>query len=93
MIEKNAFYDCRSLKSICIPSSVEEVGKSCFAYCWSLRTVTFARESKLRLIEKEAFDECPSLKSVPVPASVEVVGYQPVISVSPPQRRWVPRRW
>jgi hypothetical protein len=28
----SAFYDCASLESICIPASVETIGRSCFGF-------------------------------------------------------------
>ena len=33
-------YRCSSLTSITIPSSVTSLGEECFAYCYSLKTVT-----------------------------------------------------
>jgi hypothetical protein len=50
-IDKSAFQYCRSLSSICIPSSVEKVGKHCFDGCESLSAVTLESGSKLSPID------------------------------------------
>jgi hypothetical protein len=53
---------------------VEVIGKSCFADCKKLETVTFASDSKLALIETEAFQTCVSLRSFCLPPPVEFIG-------------------
>jgi hypothetical protein len=58
---------------ICIPSSVESIGKYCFDGCGFLCEVTFEFGSKLQRIEKEAFRET-HLKTIRIPASVELIG-------------------
>jgi hypothetical protein len=70
-IEKNAFLNCSSLKSICIPASVETISASCFRGCSSLERLTFEPGSKLTAIGSEAFSRCSSLVSICVPAQVE----------------------
>jgi hypothetical protein len=80
-IGRYAFAFCKSLKSICIPSSVEVLSENCFYWCSRLRTVTFGAESRRRLIKGDAFRLCPSLESVSIRASVEVVGEQPACFV------------
>jgi hypothetical protein len=40
-IDLYAFLHCSSLSSICIPSSVEMLGESCFFGCEGLSNVTF----------------------------------------------------
>jgi hypothetical protein len=70
-IEKSAFSECRSLKVICLPASVEYCAKS-FLACSSIQTLTFESNSKLRQFEPFAFSGCSSLGSICIPASVEV---------------------
>jgi hypothetical protein len=47
------------LSSICIPSSVEIIGKNCFSGCPNLRIVTFGDDSRLSRVEEGAFSGCP----------------------------------
>jgi hypothetical protein len=56
---------------LCIPSSVEKLGKWCFSRCESLSTVTFESSSKFSSIEQSAFGDCSSLSSICIPSSVE----------------------
>jgi hypothetical protein len=68
----------RSVKSICMPASVEVIESECFTGgpyfdAWPLSTVTFESGSKLRVIQKFAFKTCRKLKSIRLPASVQVL--------------------
>jgi hypothetical protein len=73
-LETGTFCLCTLLKSICIPASVEFIGKDCFTDSFTishLETVTFERGSKLREIEPGAFLNCYRLKQICIPSSVE----------------------
>lgn len=70
-IEKAAFAECVSLKSVAIPDSVEIVGNEAFKACDYL--VKLRLEEGVKRIEKDAFANCRSLKIVDIPDSVEVV--------------------
>jgi hypothetical protein len=67
--ESEAFLSCSSLKSICIPASVEVLGENCLANCRSLSRLTLESTSKLQRIEAAAFSSCSQLKSICIPAS------------------------
>jgi hypothetical protein len=69
-IEESCFQFC-SLQSICIPSSVEILGKSCVSES-SLHSVSFVSGSRLLQIEACCFHGC-SLPSVSIPPSVAFV--------------------
>jgi hypothetical protein len=69
-IEALALSGCSSLKSICIPASVEIVCEKCFHACSLLSSLTFESGSKLKEIEAEAFFFCFSLPSLRIPPSV-----------------------
>jgi hypothetical protein len=60
-IESWAFHSCFSLSSICIPSSVETLGRDCFSWCTKLSAATFETGSKLSHIESGTFQSCSSL--------------------------------
>ena len=80
------FSDCTALKSIEIPASVETIEAAAFKGCSSLTTVTFEKESQLKIIGGGygysysgtfyyygAFSDCTALKSIEIPASVETI--------------------
>jgi hypothetical protein len=79
-IPSHFFGRFRSLKSICIPASVEVIRKEVFlpGPSWilgtSLQTLTFEAGSKLQRIETRAVSECSLLKSICLPASVTEIG-------------------
>ena len=61
-IESFAFQNCISLKTVIIPDSVQEIGKSAFENCSSLSAIRMPR--KIYKIESSTFAGCSSLKSV-----------------------------
>jgi hypothetical protein len=72
-IGKNAFENCLSLSSICIPAPVEFVPFSCFYNCVSLSVLSFEGGSKLTRINNRALDQCRSLRVITIPANLEVI--------------------
>jgi hypothetical protein len=56
------------LRSICIPSSVEIMGDSCFGSCTSLSSLTFESGSKIARINWGIAPACPLLDGIFVPA-------------------------
>ena len=78
-----AFRECKALREIEIPASVEEIGESCFSAGWggssSLSRVTFGSGSVLKRIGKEAFNGCKALREIEIPASVVLVGNPGVV--------------
>ena len=74
----NAFAGQKRLKSITIPSSVEEIygyGEEFGAFAYSaLESITFAESSQLTTIDSYAFYYCESLKSIDLPNSLTTIG-------------------
>ena len=80
-----AFQNCKKLKVIQIPASVEIIEAAAFKSCTSLSQITFERESKLKTIcggypdygmptvYHGAFSGCTNLLSIEIPASVQVI--------------------
>lgn len=68
-----AFHQCRNLRELEIPASVEEIGEKCF-YKSSLHRISFASGSVLRLIGNEAFSRCTALREIELPPTVEELG-------------------
>ncbi|MDR1266931.1 MAG: leucine-rich repeat domain-containing protein, partial [Holosporales bacterium] len=72
VVRESTFASCTWLRSICIPSGVEELGKDCFAFCNQLASVTFAGSS-VRILGEGAFSRS-ALPLVVIPESVEEIG-------------------
>ena len=73
-----AFSDCKTLKAIEIPASVETIEASAFKGCSKLTTVTFEKGSQLKTIGGDgsfygAFYGCTALTAIEIPASVETI--------------------
>lgn len=71
-IEKEAFFDCRSLISIVIPESVTTIRSSAFSGCSSLADVTIP--DGVTSIGGSVFSDCSSLVSAVIPESVAGIG-------------------
>ena len=67
-----AFYNCDSLTSITIPSSVTSIGERAFYNCSNLTSITIP--SSVTSIGDWAFSDCSSLISVTIPSSVTSIG-------------------
>lgn len=65
-IKRYSFFNCRSLTSVEIPSSITRIGdaleKYVFSYCTSLTSITIP--DSVEIIGLGAFDGCESLRSV-----------------------------
>jgi hypothetical protein len=81
-ISERAVSGCSSLKSICLPASVEVLGVYCFSDLAQLSLVTFESGSKLREMKEGVFANCPLLKSIFLPASVPITSGSPFIGSS-----------
>jgi hypothetical protein len=75
-IGRCAFSHCPTLRSICIPASIEIFSERCFYLCDSLSQVIFEPGSKLTQIGVTAFFECSLLTSICIPANVESIQKQ-----------------
>ena len=75
IIGNRAFYDCRRLTSIEIPSGVTSIANHAFYNCSSLTNVTFDDNSQLAEIGYNAFSSCSSLTSIEIPSGVTSIGY------------------
>lgn len=73
-IHELAFYDCTTLRSVAIPSTVTEIGMSAFADCVSLEEVNIP--SGVTTIQSKTFSNCKHLKSIIIPPSVTAIGSQ-----------------
>ena len=70
----NSFATGSQLQTISIPANVEEIGKSAFAGCGRLTTVTWPQDSHLKRFEESAFENCNVTGDIVFPASVEYIG-------------------
>jgi len=67
-IGDRAFYNCTSLESITVPSTVTEIGYNAFLRCCNLREVTL--NDGLQKIRDGSFSKCTSLESTKLPSTV-----------------------
>lgn len=71
-IGDQAFYQCKLLELINLPSTITEIGQSIFQYCSGLREVVL--HEGLQKIEDSAFKDCTSLESISIPSTVKCIG-------------------
>lgn len=71
-ISNYAFYKCKQLYSITIPSSVKTIGRSAFYQCVKLTTVVLPET--LEIIEDYTFYHCDSLKLFNLPPMLKHIG-------------------
>ena len=83
LIDRWAFENCRSLKTITIPTSVETIAFGAFLNVnndsfnsdkYSLESVIFADGSNLKTIGDYAFQSQEALKSITLPDSLDTIG-------------------
>lgn len=70
VISDGAFSEC-DLRSVNNPSSVVQIGKEAFCYCYELSSIKLPKQ--LKEIGEEAFS-CTKLRSIAIPDSVTVIG-------------------
>lgn len=70
-IAKNAFKDCRSIKSVTIPNSVSEIDECAFHSCKHLERIIFSK-SNIK-IASYAFAVCENLLSVDLPEGLTTI--------------------
>ena len=68
----DAFYECRELKRIILPSSCLAIGRNAFRGCTSLQEVVLP--DSLQIIESRAFWGCRSLRKIILPDSITKIG-------------------
>ena len=69
-----AFFNCRQLVSVKIPSSVKCIGNYAFAECWELSSLDLCEG--LNRIGFEALRNCIRLHSLIVPSSLKSIDYK-----------------
>ena len=74
IIGNSAFYNCSSLTSIIIPSSVTVIEWYAFSDCPALISIIFEDDSQLKSIGSYAFEDCNNLASITIPSSVTSIG-------------------
>ncbi len=70
-IADNGFKECKSLKTVQIPESIESIGYSAFASCIMLESIEIP--SSVKDIKSYTFGECTSLRSVILPEGIKVI--------------------
>ena len=68
---KYAFYKCRVLTNLTLPSSITSIGDHAFLKCWNLTSLTIP--SSVTRIGQYAFQDCSDLTSLVIPPSVNSI--------------------
>ena len=71
-IAEGAFFACKKVTSVKIPSSVTSIGEEAFMYCHGLTSL--AIPSSVKSIGADAFCDCNGLTTVTIPSSVTSIG-------------------
>ena len=73
-IGETAFFGCKSLKSIKLPSKIKIINDSTFGLCNSLSSVTMG--DYIEKIDTSAFYNCKKLKTVKMSKNLRIIGYK-----------------
>ena len=73
----SAFFWCKSLSSITLPSGITSIGNRAFAVCSSLSSITLP--ICVTSIGDGAFGRCKSLSSIVLPKSLKHIGINPFV--------------
>lgn len=67
-IGDKAFYECASLSSVSLPTSVYEIGSQAFGYCSALEAIELPQ--MVSIMKSNVFASCTSLQSIVIPDNV-----------------------
>ena len=70
-IGNRAFYDCKNLTSVTIPSSVTSIGAYAFSGCG---LSSYSIPNNITKIEQGTFENCSALVSIEIPSSIKKIG-------------------
>lgn len=73
-LSERCFAGCKSITTVILPDSLNEIGKSAFSRCDRLRAIYIP--SGVTAIGNYAFFGCPSLEAISIPDSVTEMGTQ-----------------
>jgi hypothetical protein len=73
-VARGTFFDCRALRGVRLPRTLERIGARAFQGCANLERVEFADGSLLSEIGDYAFAGCTSLALLRLPGSIRRVG-------------------
>lgn len=67
-LKDRAFYNCKNMTKVVVPSTIESVGYQCFRYCEKLTDVTLP--DNLPFLSESMFSECVSLEEIVLPSHI-----------------------
>ncbi len=88
-IDTCAFFGCRNVKKVILPSTITKIGSSAFSGCENLEEINLPEG--IEKICPTAFNNCRRLKKVTVPSSVETIGFQAFKSCTSLKEIKIPR--
>lgn len=81
-IGEGAFEACAAIKSVSLPSTLENLSTGAFYKCAELVTVTFAINCVLETIAPSAFKDCVKLAKISIPEGIAKIGYEAFLGCS-----------
>ena len=72
VIPATCFYECLSLESITLPSTIKQIGGNAFAICSALTSIDIPEG--VTVIPTECFWGCSSLESITLPSTIKQIG-------------------
>jgi hypothetical protein len=73
-INSNAFYESKDLKTINFPTSLIDLGASCFSFCYELTTIDLSSCDEVVNIPKDFCSLCQKLSSLKLPPNCSSIG-------------------
>ena len=71
VIPATCFYECLSLESITLPSTIKQIGGKAFSNCGALTSIDIPEG--VTIIPRLCFDECKKLNSVTLPTTIKMI--------------------
>lgn len=75
-VPSRAFAGIGSLIDVTITANIQSIGSSAFAYCTSLKTVTFEENSQCTYLDSFSFGYCSVLTTITLPESVTELSFR-----------------
>lgn len=77
-IDASCFQRCEKIKTITLPSTIIEIGKSAFSGCYALESVNL-EDTRITEMPRSGFSACRKLQSITIPATLTSMYRNPFV--------------
>ncbi len=77
-LDDDCFNRCEKIKTVTLPSTIAEMGKSAFSGCYALESVNLG-DTRITEIPSACFSACRKLQSITIPATVTSIYRNPFV--------------